>query len=209
MTSTPAQPGGEAASRSRILAEDGRDILMRRSLQEYAPSAHVQIFEAASALDDYRVHWFPRHLETAERCLERAMQALAVGTGEGDPAAWAVAVPYMVELRALHHSAGRLTAFDLSPVPPSRFTPVCPLRLEKISYEGHQRILDAARWLDRAHRETDRFHIARAQHAIHDAARIIGEQLPALSMPLWTLIGRYCAEIHATNLRARPGTSRT
>ncbi|MFJ8752025.1 hypothetical protein ACIREO_22245 [Streptomyces sp. NPDC102441] len=209
MTSaTPNRATAETAPGSRIQIEDGRDILMRRSLQDYAPSAHVQIFEAARALDNYRLHWFPRDLETAEHCADRAITTLAVVTGESDPATWAAALPYMVELRALHHSSGRLTAFDLAPAPPSLFTPVSPLRLEKISYESHRRILEAGSWLDLARRDPDEMHVARAQQAIHEAARSLREELSALSMPLWVLICRYCAEIHAANLRLRVQTRR-
>ncbi|WP_328373585.1 hypothetical protein OG800_50570 (plasmid) [Streptomyces sp. NBC_00445] len=180
------------------------DILSRRSLQEYAFSAHQHVMEAGRSLEAYRRHLRDSDLDAAEESTDLAIADFGSGTGETDAAAWAVAVPYMVQFRALFHCADRLTThFDPVPAPPSMFTPSSPLRLDKITYQGHQQVLDAARWLDLARREPDRMHVARAQHATYEAAALVCDQLPGLSLPLWILVSRYCAELHAENLLVR------
>jgi len=184
------------------VVEDGRDILLRRPLEDHARSAQVNVFEAARALEEFRAGGGPGAVERAEEAADRAITTFQVRTGEKDVAAWQTAVTYMVELYATRHSAHRLSVFDPAPAPPSLFTPVSPLRLEKISHSGHTRILRAGRSLKRAQRGGDEMDIARAQQAIHEAARLLHHELDGLSMPLWILIVRFCAEIHADNLRA-------
>lgn len=111
------------------------------------------------------------------------------------------AVVYMVELWASCYSAGRPAVFDPAPLPPSGFTPVHPLRLETVSREAHDHVLGAGRSLDRAARGVNTMDTVRAQHGMYEAARLLHDQLDGLSMPLWVLIARFCAEIHAGNLR--------
>ncbi|MFD6967429.1 hypothetical protein [Streptomyces sp. NPDC059949] len=195
-----ARSGEPALPGSLIVVEDG-DILMRRSLSEYAPSAQVKVIEAAKALEGFRLGRGPGALEGAESHADRAVTTFRIRTGEGDVDTWQVAVTYMVELWATRYSADRPTVFDPAPPPPSLFTPVSPMRLEKISRESHRLILDAGRRLDRAQRGADDRDVARAQHAMHEGARLLHDQLDGLSMPLWVLISRFCAEIHAENLR--------
>ncbi|GAA1193464.1 hypothetical protein GCM10009578_038370 [Streptomyces rhizosphaericus] len=196
----PAEPGDPAAPGSRILVEDG-DILMRRGLEDYARSGHVHVIESAKELEDFRLGAGTGALGRAEASADRAITTFAARTGEPDPACWHAAVLYMVELRASRYSRTRAAVFDPSPRSPSLFTPGSPMRIESISREAHERILSAGRSLERARRGSDTMGIARAQHAVHDAARLLTDQLPELSMPLWTLIGRYCAETEAENLR--------
>lgn len=206
---TVGASAAETIPGSRIAVEEGREVLARRSLQEYAPSAHIQVFEAARVLNAYRQHRHPDDLTAAEQSAGKAISAFNAGTGERHAAAWTAAVVYMVELRALYYCADRLTAFDPVPTPPSIFTPLSPLRLEKITHDGHQRILDAARWLDRARREPEPAHVARADQAIGHAARLVHEEFPAgLSPQLWILVCRYSAELHAANLEIRARTDR-
>lgn len=190
----PAQPG------SLIVVEDG-DILMRRDLPQYAPSAQVHVIEAAQSLEDFRLGRGPGALESAESHADRAMTTFRVRTGEGDVDVWLVAVTYMVELWATRYSDDRPTVFDPAPPPPSPFTPVSPMRLEKISRESHRLILDAGRRLDRAQQGTDDLDLARVQHAMHEAARLLRAEMDALSMPLWVLICCYCAQVQAETLR--------
>ncbi|MFE0777000.1 hypothetical protein [Streptomyces sp. NPDC058861] len=189
----PAAPG------SRIAVEAG-DILMRRSLTDHAPSAQVHVIETAKALEDFRLG-HGALLERAEVLLDRTIVTFQARTGEHDEAAWQAAAVYMVELWATRYSAARLTAFDPAPPPPSRFTPAHPLRLETVSREAHDQILGAGRSLERKTRGVDLMDVARAQHGIHEAARLLHDQLDGLSMPLWVLIARFCAEIQAGNLR--------
>ncbi|MFI5987729.1 hypothetical protein ACIBEA_43605 [Streptomyces sp. NPDC051555] len=201
-----SDPGEPATPQSLVVVEEGLDILMRRGLEEYAPSAQVSMFESARALEDFRLGGGPGALERAEVCADRAITTFQVRTGERDVAAWQVAVAYLVEMLAARYSAERMPAFDPAPPVPSLFTPVSPLRLEKITPEGHLRVLDAGRALDRA-RRGDALDVARAQHAIHDAARLVRAEMDGLSMPLWVLICRYGAEVLAYNLRLRPPSS--
>lgn len=202
----PAAPSEPTAPGSLVVVEDGRDILMRRSLESYAPSAQVNVVEAARALEDFRLGGGPGALDSAEENADQAITAFQVRTGERDVAAWQVAVTYMVELLATRYSAGRLPAFDPAPAAPSLFTPVSPMRLEKINHDAHTGILTTARLLERSRRELDEMDIARSQHSIHEAARLLRHELPGLSMPLWVLICRFCAETHAHTLRDRATT---
>ncbi|WP_055535908.1 hypothetical protein [Streptomyces graminilatus] len=198
----PAAPGESAAPGSAVVVEDGRDILLRRSLEDYARSAQVNVFEAARALEEFRAGGGPGALERAEEAADRAITTFQVRTGEKDMAAWQTAVTYMVELYATRHSAHRLSVFDPAPAPPSLFIPISPLRLEKISCDGHALVLRAGGLLERARRGGDEMDTARAQQAIHEAARLLHHELDGLSLPLWILIVRFCAEIHADSLRA-------
>ncbi|MFE3559451.1 hypothetical protein ACFXKW_32040 [Streptomyces sp. NPDC059193] len=200
-----SDPGRPATPRSLIVAEDGTDILMRRGLEQYAPSAQVSMFESAQALEDFRLGGGPGTLERAETCADRAVTTFQLRTGEHDVAAWQVAVTYLVEIAAARYSADRMAVFDPAPPVPSLFTPVSPLRLEKITPEGHLRVLDAGRALHRA-RHGDAMDTARAQQAIHGAARLVAAELDGLSMPLWVLICRYGAELLAYGLRPRTPT---
>ncbi|WP_327740468.1 hypothetical protein OG749_46125 (plasmid) [Streptomyces nojiriensis] len=195
----PAEPGDPAAPGSLILVEEG-DILMRRGLTDYAPSAQVAVIEAAKALEDFRLS-HGASPERAEIHTVRAIATFQVRTGERDAAAWQAAVVYMVELWATRYSAGRLAVFDPVPPSPSPLTPVHPLRLEKISRGAHDHVLGAGRSLERAARGTDTMDATRAQHRMHEAARLLHDELDGLSMPLWVLISRYCAEVHAESLR--------
>ncbi|MFC7983611.1 hypothetical protein ACFWXE_15145 [[Kitasatospora] papulosa] len=195
------EPGEPAAEGSRIVVEAG-DILMRRSLTDHAPAAQVHVIEAAKALEDFRLG-HGSALERAEALLDRAITTFQERTGEHDEAAWQAAAVYMVELWATRFSAARLTAFDPAPPPPSRFTPAHPLRLETVSREAHDHVLRAGRCLERTVRRLDETDVVRAQHGMHEAARLLHDQLDGLSMPLWVLIGRFCAEIQAENLRIR------
>ncbi|MFF4531697.1 hypothetical protein ACFY1P_20795 [Streptomyces sp. NPDC001407] len=201
----PAEPGEPAAPGSLVVVEDG-DILMRRGLADYAPSAQVHVIEAAMALEDFRLGRGPGDLESAEASADRAITTFQARTGERDVAAWQTAVTFMVELRAARYSADRMPVFDPVPPVPSLFTPVSPMRLERISHEGYTRILDAGRWLDRARRGGKESDIARVQHAIGEAARLLRDELSGLSLPLWVLICRYYAETHGENLRLRSST---
>ncbi|MFJ3946272.1 hypothetical protein [Streptomyces griseoaurantiacus] len=196
----PAEPGEPAAPGSRILVEDG-DILMRQSLEDYARSAHVHVIESAKKLEDFRLGGGDGALDSAETSADRAITTFAARTGEPDPACWHAAVLYMVELRATRYSRTRASVFDPSPRSPSLFTPGSPMRVESISREAHEHVLSAGRSLGRARRGSDTMDFARAQHAIHEAARLLAGELPGLSVPLWILIGRYCAETEAENLR--------
>ncbi|WNI20039.1 hypothetical protein [Actinacidiphila sp. ITFR-21] len=202
----PSEPGEPAAPGSLITVENGTDILMRRSLEDYAPSAQVNVLEAAQALEDFRLGGGPGALARAEENADRAITAFQIRTGERDVAAWQVAVTYIVELLATRYSAERLSAFDPAPPVPSLFTPVSPMRLEKISYDAHTGILTAARLLERSRREVDEMDVARSQHSIHEAARLLQDELPGLSLPLWVLICRFCAEAHAHTVRGRATT---
>ncbi|MEU1154613.1 hypothetical protein ABZ369_16555 [Streptomyces sp. NPDC005918] len=203
------EPGEPAAPGSRITVDTG-DILMRRGLNDHARSAQVNVIEAAKALEGFRLGR-DAALERAETLAGRAVTTFQERTGEHDEAAWQAAVVYMVELWAIRYTAGRPAAFDPAPAPPSLFTPVHPLRLEKVSRDAHDHVLGAGRSLERAARSVDTMDIGRAQHAMHEAARLLHDQLDGLSMPLWVLISRFCAEIHAENLRilktAAPGAS--
>ncbi|MER5550039.1 hypothetical protein ABT072_48555 [Streptomyces sp. NPDC002589] len=205
MTSLPRlplspEPGEPTAPGSRITVEGG-DILMRRGLNDHARSAQVNVIEAAKALEDYRLG-HGAALERAEALADRAVTAFQERTGEYDVAAWQAAVVYMVELWATRFSADRPATFDPAPPPPSMFTPVHPMRLDKISREAHDHVLSAGRWLERGGaRGTDTRDTGRAQHSMHEAARLLHGELDGLSMPLWVLIGRFCAEIHAENIR--------
>ncbi|GGR80616.1 hypothetical protein GCM10010269_19700 [Streptomyces humidus] len=205
----PPEPGEPAAPGSRITVEAG-DILMRRGLNDHARSAHVNVIEAAKALEDFRLGRNAA-LERAEILARRAVTTFQERTGEHDEAAWQAVVVYMVELWASRYTAGRPAAFDPAPAPPSLFTPGHPLRLETVSRDAHDHVLGAGRSLERAARGVDTIDIARAQHGMHEAARLLHDQLDGLSMPLWVLISRFCAEIHAENLRIlktpAPGTS--
>ncbi|MEU6350087.1 hypothetical protein ABZ896_12240 [Streptomyces sp. NPDC047072] len=201
----PAEPGEPAAPGSLITVEDG-DILMRRGLQDYAPSAQVHVVEAAHALEEFRLGGGPGRLASAETSADKAITTFESRTGERDAAAWHSAVLYMVELRAVRHGRGRLAVFDPAPPPPSLFTPGSPMRLERVSREAHEHILAAGRSLERAQRGDDTMDVARAQHAVYEAAQLLVGQLPGLSVPLWVLIARFCAETHAETLRqARAG----
>ncbi|MEU0222198.1 hypothetical protein ABZ281_47535, partial [Streptomyces sp. NPDC006265] len=193
------EPGEPAAPGSRITVEAG-DILMRRGLNDHARSAQVNVIEAAKALEDFRLGR-GASLERAETLAGRAVATFQERTGEHDEAAWQAAVVYMVELWATRYNAGRAAAFDPAPAPPSMFTPVHPLRLETVSRDAHDHVLGAGRSLERAARGVDTMDIGRAQHGMHEAARLLHDQLDGLSMPLWVLISRFCAEIHAENLR--------
>ncbi|WP_435057788.1 hypothetical protein [Streptomyces sp. bgisy060] len=193
------EPGEPAAPGSRIVVEPG-DILMRRSLTDYAPAALVHVAEAAKALEDFRLG-HSTALERAEILLDRAASAFQQRTGEHDVAAWQAATVYMVELWATRYSATRLNAFDPAPAPPSRLTPAHPLRLETVSRSAHEHLLSAGRYLERSARGVDEAVVARAQHAMHEAARLLHDQFDGLSMPLWVLICRFCAEVQAENLR--------
>ncbi|MFI8007853.1 hypothetical protein [Streptomyces sp. NPDC086010] len=201
------EPGEPAAPGSRITVEAG-DILMRRGLNDHARSAQVNVIEAAKSLEDFRLGRGTA-LERAETLTGRAVTTFQERTGEHDEAAWQASVVYMVELWAIRYTAGRPAAFDPVPVPPSLFTPVHPLRLETISRDAH--VLGAGRSLERAARSADTMDIGHTQHGMHEAARLLHDQLDGLSMPLWVLISRFCAEIHAENLRilkaAAPGAS--
>lgn len=199
----PSEPGEPAAPSSLIALEDGTDILMRRSLEDYAPSAQVNVLEAARALEDFRLGGGSGALARAEENADRAITAFQIRTGERDVAAWQVAVTYIVELLATRYSTGRLSAFDPAAPVPSVFTPVSPMRLEKISYGAHTGILTAARLLERSRREVDEMDVARCQHSIHEAARLLQDELPGLSLPLWVLICRFCAETHAHTVHGR------
>ncbi|MGQ4402169.1 hypothetical protein ACN6K4_002912 [Streptomyces hayashii] len=203
------EPGEPAAPGSRITVETG-DILMRRGLNDHARSAQVNVIEAAKALEDFRLGRGAA-LARAETLAGRAVTTFQERTGEHDEAAWQAAVVYMVELWATRYTAGRPAAFDPAPAPPSLFTPVHPLRLETVSRDAHDHVLGAGRSLERAARGVDTMDIGRAQHGMHEAARLLHDQLDGLSMPLWVLISRFCAEIHAENLRilkaAAPGAS--
>lgn len=196
----PAEPGEPAAPGSRIVVEEG-DILLRRGLQDYAPSAQVHVVEAARALEEFRLGGGPGALESAETSADRAITTLGVRTGERDAAGWHSAVLYMVELRAVRHGRGPLSVFDPAAPSPSLFTPGSPMRLERISRTAHEYILAAGGSLERARRSDDTMDFARAQQAMHEAARLLIDQLPGLSLPLWVLICRYCAETHSENLR--------
>ncbi|WEH37819.1 hypothetical protein PZB75_30930 (plasmid) [Streptomyces sp. AM 4-1-1] len=186
------------------------DILMRRSLTDHAPAAQVHVIEAAKALEDFRLG-HGAALERAEALMDRAITTFQERSGEYDEAAWQAASVYMVELWATRFSAARLTVFDPAPPPPSRLTPAHPLRLETVSREAHEHLLRAGRSLERAPRRTDEMDVVRAQHAMHAAARLLHDQFDGLSMPLWVLIARFCAEIQAENLRIlkapAPGTT--
>ncbi|MFH9818400.1 hypothetical protein [Streptomyces sp. NPDC017230] len=199
------EPGEPAAAGSRIVVEAG-DILMRRSLTDHAPAAQVHVIEAAKALEDFRLG-HAAALERAEALLDRAVTTFQERTGEHDEAAWQAAAVYMVELWATRFSAARLTAFEPAPPPPSRFTPAHPLRLETVSREAHDHVLRAGRCLERTVRRLDETDVVRAQHGMHEAARLLHDQFDGLSMPLWVLIGRFCAEIQAENLRIRKASA--
>ena len=203
------EPGEPAAPGSRIVVEAG-DILMRRSLTDHAPAAQVHVIETAKALEDFRLG-HGTALERAEVLLDRAIATFQERTGEHDEAAWQAAAVYMVELWATRYSAARPTAFDPAPPPPSRLTPAHPLRLETVSREAHDLLLSAGRSLERRARGLDSMDVVRAQHGMHKAARLLHDQLDGLSMPLWVLICRFCAEIQAENLRIlkapAPGTT--
>ncbi|MFD8413980.1 hypothetical protein ACFV2Q_19850 [Streptomyces sp. NPDC059650] len=189
----PAAPG------SRIVVEAG-DILMRRGLTDHAPAALVHVIEAAKALEDFRLG-HSTALERAEILLDRAIATFQQGTGEHDEPAWQAATVYMVELWATRYSAARLPAFDPAPPPPSPLTPAHPLRLETVSREAHQHLLDAGRCLERTARGLESMNTARGQHHMYEAARLLHDQFDGLSMSLWVLICRFCAEIQAENLR--------
>ncbi|WP_331728989.1 hypothetical protein OG592_43075 (plasmid) [Streptomyces avidinii] len=195
----PPEPGDPAAPGSRITVETG-DILMRRGLNDHAPSAQVHVIEAAKALEDFRLGRNTA-LARAETLAGRAIATFQERTGEHDEAAWQAAVVYMVELWATRYSANRPAAFDPAPPPPSLFTPVHPLRLETVSRDAHDHVLGAGRSLERTARGLGTMDTARAQHGMHEAARLLHDQLDGLSMPLWVLISRFCAEIHAETLR--------
>lgn len=199
MSSQFPEPGDPAAPGSRIVVEAG-DILMRHSLTDHAPAAHVHVIDASKALEDFRLG-HGHALERAEGLLDRAIATLQQRTGEHDEAAWQVAVVYMIELRATRYSAARLTAFDPAPAPPSRFTPSHPLRLETVSRAAHEHLLSAGRHLERSARGLDEADVARAQHGMYEAARLLHDQFDGLSVPLWVLIARFCAEVQAENLR--------
>ncbi|MEU7072981.1 hypothetical protein AB0B30_28000 [Streptomyces narbonensis] len=194
------EPGDPAAPGSRIVVEAG-DILMRRSLTDHAPAAQVHVIDAAKALEDFRLGHGAALLERAEVLLDLAIATFQARTGEHDEAAWRAAVVYMVELWATRYSAARLAVFDPAPAPPSRFTPAHPLRLETVSREAHDQILDAGRSLERKTRGVDLMDVVRAQHGMHKAAQLLHDQFAGLSVPLWVLIARFCAEIQAQNLR--------
>ncbi|MEU0022111.1 hypothetical protein ABZ173_31100 [Streptomyces rochei] len=204
------EPGEPAAPGSRIVVESG-DILMRRSLTDHAPAAQVHVIDAAKALEDFRLGHGTARLDRGEVLLDLAIATFQARTGEHDEAAWQAATVYMVELWATRYSAARPTAFDPAPPPPSRFTPAHPLRLETVSREAHDHILGAGRSLERKTRGVDLMDVVRAQHGIHEAARLLHDQLDGLSMPLWVLIARFCAEVQAENLRIlkapAPGTT--
>jgi len=208
MTRRPHQPPSPAASAERatpgclVTVEEACDVLMRRSLEDHAPSAHLKVIEAARALEDFRLSHSSDDLERAEESACQAITTFPVRTGERDLTAWKAAVVYMVELRAARYSLGRISVFDPAPAPPSLYTPISPMRLENLSYDGHHHILTAARWLERA-RSDDETDIAKAPQAIHRAARLLHHELPSLSLPMWVLICRYCAETHAQTLRGR------
>ncbi|MFD8727772.1 hypothetical protein [Streptomyces sp. NPDC059611] len=193
------EPGEPAAVGAKILVE-ADDILMRRSLTDHAPAAQIHVIDAAKALEDFRLG-HEAALERAENLLDRAITTFQGGTGEYDEAAWQSAAVYMVELWATRFSAARLTAFDPAPPPPSRLTPAHPLRLESVSRQAHEHLLRAGRFLHRASRRPDETDVVRAQHGMHEAARMLHDQLDGLSMQLWVLISRFCAEIQAANLR--------
>ncbi|MEU8542913.1 hypothetical protein AB0C52_23505 [Streptomyces sp. NPDC048717] len=199
MSSQFPEPGDPAAPGSRILVEAG-DILMRRSLTDHAPAAHVHVIDASKALEDFRLG-HGNALERAESLLDRAIVTFQQRTGEHDEAAWQAAAVYMVELRATRHSATRLTVFDPAPAPPSRFTPWHPMRLEAVSRAAHEHLLSAGRHLERSARGLDEADVARAQHGMYEAARLLRHQFDGLSVPLWVLITRFCAEVQAENLR--------
>ncbi|WP_424892199.1 hypothetical protein [Streptomyces sp. XH2] len=203
----PAEPGEPAAPGSLIVVEDD-DILMRRGIDHYAPSAQGHVMEAAKALEDFRLGHGPGALESAEASADRAITTFQVRTGERDVAAWQIAVTFMVELRAARYSADRMPVFDPAPPVPSLFTSVSPMRLERISHEGYTRILDAGRGLDRARRSGKELDIVRTQHAIGEAARLLHDELDGLSLPLWVLICRFCAETYGENLRLRRSLGR-
>ena len=192
-------PGEPAAAGSRIVVEAG-DILMRRSLTDHAPAAQVHVIETAKALEDFRLG-HGAALERAEVLLDRAITTFQERTGEHDEAAWQAASVYMVELWATRFSAARLTAFDPAPPPPSRLTPAHPLRLETVSREAHEHLLRAGGALERAPRRTDEMDVVRAQHGMYAAARLLHNEFDGISVPLWVLIARFCAEIQSQNLR--------
>ncbi|WDN55903.1 hypothetical protein [Streptomyces clavuligerus] len=199
MPSPSAAPEEPAALGSRIVVEAG-DILMRRGLTDHAPAALVHVIEAAKALEDFRLG-HSTALERAEILLDRAIATFRHGTGEHDEAAWQTAAVHMVELWATRYSPARLTVFDPAPPPPSRLTPAHPLRLETVSREAHRHLLDAGRCLERTACGLGPMDTARGQHHMHEAARLLHDRFDGLSMPLWVLICRFCAEIHAESLR--------
>lgn len=186
-----------AAGAARVADESGVSIFSRKNLQGYAFSAHLLVFKAADALEEFRLRDDEERLTQAEAHAEKAMSHFTQLTGEDNSAVWTTAVVYMVQVRSQFHSIGRFTAFDPAPRQ-YLFTATSPFRLETIARSAHERIMAAARCLTRP--VLSEANDSRAEKAIHEAAQELNSALPGLSLRLWELICRYCAELHAANL---------
>ncbi|WP_331752729.1 hypothetical protein OG440_38310 (plasmid) [Streptomyces sp. NBC_00637] len=186
-----------AAGASRIADETGVSVFSRKNLQGYAFSAHVLVFKAADALEEFRLRDDEDRLTLAEKHAEKAMAHFAQLTGEDNSAVWTTAVLYMVQVRSQFHAIGRFTAFDPAPKQ-YLFTATSPFRLETIARSAHERMMAAARCLTRP--VLSEAIDSRAEKAVHEAAQELNSVLPGLSLRLWELICRYCAELHAANL---------
>lgn len=193
-----AQEENSAAPGAAGVADEAEvSVFSRKNLQGYAFGAHLLVFKAADALEDFRLRDDEGCLTLAEEHAEKAMSHFAQRTGEDSSAAWTTVVVYMVQLRAQFHAVGRFTAFDPAPKQ-YLFSPLSAFRLETITREGHERIMAAARFLTRP--VLSEANASRAERAVQDAARALHAVLPGLSLRLWELICRYCAELHAATL---------
>ncbi|MFM9452462.1 hypothetical protein [Streptomyces europaeiscabiei] len=197
-TDAEAQDKHSAApTASRVADEAGVSVFSRKNLQGYAFSAHVLVFKAAEALEEFRLRDDAERLTQAEGHAENAMSHFAQLTGEDHSAVWTTVVVYMVQVRSQFHSIGRFTTFDPAPRQ-YLFTATSPFRLETIARPAHDRMMAAARCLTRP--VLSEANDSRAEKAIQEAAQILNSELPGLSLRLWELICRYCAELHAANL---------
>ncbi|MGW1290533.1 hypothetical protein ACWD4N_44895 [Streptomyces sp. NPDC002586] len=189
---TSAAPGAAG-----IADETEVSVFSRKNLQGYAFGAHLMVFRAAEALEDFRLRDDEACLTLAEVYAQTAMTHFSQFTGEDSSAVWTTVVAYIVQVRSQFHSVGRFTAFDPTPKQ-FLFSPTSPFRLETIARSAHEHIMTAARRLTRP--MLSEANADQPDRAVQQAARELHSELPGLSLRLWELICRYCAELHAANL---------
>jgi hypothetical protein len=207
------EAGTEIATRMRLEILGRREAAAEESqgkarayrteaLQDRSPSAHIQIFEAAVRLEDFRRHRDPEYLAPAEHLTRQAAAAFHARVKDGSADMWLTVSRYAVEMRSHFYSADRETSFD--PRLPSESLFADGVRsLTDLCFEGHGKVLSAARHLDRVRRERDRVAFDWAERALGEAADAFRETLGVASRETWLVIARYCAGLHTATLAAR------
>lgn len=172
------------------------------ALQDRAHSAHMQIFEAAVRLEDFRRHRDPAHLAPTEHLTRQAAATFQTRTKDGSAGMWLTVARYAVEMRSHFYSADRETSFDPHPPAGSLFADEA-WSLADLCFDGHGKILTAARHLDRVRRERDKAAFDWAERAISEAADLFRATLGEASRDTWLVIARYCAGLHTATLAVR------